>query len=244
MVRMIACVVFVFNGFASLIAICVLLFYYVSSNGKDDYNPVWDMLPESQKELLFFDEANECCKSYWDGFCSSVADQCKPPEPTQKPTNKPIIVNDGETAITYGVDDFSNPSSSFPWNMGNPPEWELVDNAMVSIPVSIDDPAKKTSTLSLKTSFATDTKFKCKVKVDTMMPFDWFSLRINGKVKYPYYASSNGEWTSFGGSLKSGENLIEMVVEAGPSKPAFGRNSGLGYGSGLVFLDDCSLEQD
>lgn len=229
--------------------LCLILL--LSSNGKDDYNTVWDMLPDSQKDLLFFDDANECCVSYWGDLCTYVADQCKPPEPTQKPTNKPIIVNDGETAITFGTDDFDDPTSSFPWKMGDPAEWGITSlesgtgsNTMVSVPVSTEDPSRKTSTLSLKTSFDTDARLKCKVKVDTMMPFDWFSLRINGKVKYPYYASSNGQWTTFGGSLKAGENLIEMVVEAGPTKPSFSRNSGLGYGSGYVWLDDCSLVAD
>lgn len=222
-----------------------------SSNGKDDYNPVWDMLPDSQKDLLFFDDADACCKSYWGDRCFSIADQCKPPETTQKPTNKPIIVIDGEIAITFGTDNFDNPLSSFPWNIGDPPEWEITTlgsetgNAMVSVAVAADDPSKKkTSTITLKTSFDRDARLRCNAKVDTMMPFDWFSLRINGAVEYPYYATSSGKWISFGGKLEAGENLIEMVVEAGPTSPSFSRNSSLGYGSGYVWLDECSLKED
>jgi hypothetical protein len=212
------------------------------SNGKDDYNKVWDMLPESQRDLLFFDDPQECCRSHFGDSCISIADQCKPPEPTMKPTNKPIIVNDGETAITAGKDDFDDPAAGFPWKIeGDPPEWSVIDGMMVNAAVDADGPRKK-SVLALKTSLAFNARFRCNVKVDTMMPFDWFALKINGKVKYPYYSSSNGQWTVFGSNISPGENLVELVVEAGPLKPAHSRNSGLGYGSGHVWLNSCAIE--
>ena len=212
------------------------------SNGKDDYNKVWDMLPDSQRDLLFFDDPEECCQSYFGESCISVADQCKPPEPTMKPTNKPIIINDGETAITAGQDDFDDPATGFPWKIeGDPPEWSAIDGMMVNAKVDADGPRKK-SVLALKTSLAFDARFKCSVKVDTMMPFDWFALKINGKVKYPYYSSSNGQWTVFGSNMNEGENLVELVVESGPVKPSHSRDSGLGYGSGHVWLNSCSIE--
>ena len=164
-----------------------------SSNGKDNYNKVWDNLPDIQKDALFFDEANDCCDAYWGGACSNIDDQCAPPGPTQKPTNKPIIVSNGEIAITLGTDTFEDPSSSFPWNAGDPPQWVIENDierggkTMVSEKVIIGDPLYNKSILSLKTTFTFKTRFKCDAKVDTMMPFDWFSLRVNGSVKYPYY---------------------------------------------------------
>jgi hypothetical protein len=115
---------------------------------------------------------------------------------------------------------------------------------MVNQPVSQEDSARKTSTLSLKTSLSSSARFTCSAKIDTMMPFDWFSLRINGSVKYSHYSSSNDQSVTFGGKLNKGENLLELVVEAGPSKPAFSRNTGSGYGTGQVLLESCTLEKD
>ena len=142
---------------------------------------------------------------------------------------------------------------------------------MVSEKVIIGDPLYNKSILSLKTTFTFKTRFKCDAKVDTMMPFDWFSLRVNGSVKYPYYcecilvcinhtydvqilniialvkyylkASSGGKWVSFGTKIDPGDNLIELVVEAGGMKPSYSRYSGLGYGSGYVWLDNCTIEK-
>ena len=220
-----------------------------SSNGKDDYNKIWDNLPDIQKDALFFDEASDCCDAYWGGSCSNIADQCAPPGPTQHPTNKPIIVSNGEIAITLGTDTFDDPSSSFPWNTGDPPQWAIEtdtmtgEKTMVSEKVIVGDPIHDKSILSLKTTFTFKTRFKCDAKVDTMMPFDWFSLRVNGSVKYPYYSSSGGKWISFGTKIDPGDNLIELVVEAAGAKPSFSRYSGLGYGSGYVWLDNCLIEK-
>jgi hypothetical protein len=118
--------------------------------------------------------------------------------------------------------------------------------SMVNQPVSQEDSARKISTLSLKTILSSSARFTCSAKIDTMMPFsfDWFSLRINGSVRYSYYSSSNDQSVTFGGKLNKGENLLELVVEAGPSKPAFSRNTGSGYGTGQVWLESCTLEKD
>lgn len=45
-------------------------------------------------------------------------------------------------------------------------------------------------------------------------------LNIIALVKYYLKASSGGKWVSFGTKIDPGDNLIELVVEAGGIKPS------------------------
>ena len=237
---------------------------YDSSNGKDNYPKSWDSLAASQKANLFYNDPEECCQSYWGKACSIIDDKCAVTDndtgsepvgssgnPTKKPTSKPVVNDDEQrdTVTSLSTDDFEVPSVALPWIVGNPPQWIITDEESVSGTHSIvnvlatwDGTKKGLRTLTLKTNLSQSTKFKCNVKVDTMMPFDWFSLRVDGNVKYPFYSSSNGKWNQLSSVLSAGEHVVELVVENGPTPPAFDRSSGLTYGSGYVWLDDCRLE--
>jgi len=234
------------------------------SNGKDNYPKSWDSLAASQKASLFYTDPEECCQSYWGKACSIIDDKCAVTDnesgsepvvssgnPTKKPTSKPVVKDDEQhdTVTSLSTDDFEVPSVALPWIVGDPPQWIITDEESVSGTHSIvnvlatwNGNKKGQSTLTLKTDLSQSSKFKCNVKVDIMMPFDWFSLRVDGKVKYPYYSSSNGKWGQLSSVLSAGEHVVELVVENGPTPPAFDRSSGLTYGSGYVWLDDCRLE--
>lgn len=233
-----------------------------SSNGIDDYPKSWDILPEIQKATLFHEDAEACCTSYWGKPCNTIEDKCTSTDnsyvegqyagdPTTKPTNKPLgpTQSTGDTITSFGMDDFEDKASSFPWKMGNPPQWEVTNkqsasgtHSIVNIPTkSYGSGTGSSSTLTLNVNLSQSSRFKCNCLVETRMPFDWFSLRVNGKVKYPYYTTS-GQWTTFGTVLAAGENLIELVVENGPTNPNFDRIIEE-YGSGYVWLDDCVFER-
>eukprot|EP00804_Cyclotella_cryptica_P016857 CCRYP_001834-RB/>CCRYP_001834-RB protein AED:0.06 eAED:0.06 QI:339/1/1/1/1/1/5/159/885 len=234
------------------------------SNGKDDYPKSWDTLTSTQKASLFFEDPEECCQSYWGKACRSIDDKCagtgndsgsipvvSSGNPTKKPTSSSILQNDEQhdTMTSLGTDDFEDSSVALPWIVGSPPQWNINvkesvsgTHSIVNMPATWNGLKKGQSTLALKTNLSQSARFKCNVKVDTKMPFDWFSLRVDGKVKYPYYSTSNGKWTQVGSVLSAGEHFVELVVENGPTPPTFDRSTGLSYGTGYVWLDDCGLE--
>ena len=142
-----------------------------------------------------------------------------------------------------GEDDFED-GGTFPWVLGNPPEWEIDENvafsggtSMTNIPSPVASAAKS---LKLHINLPSASALSCKLKVDIAMPFDRFSVVVNGVTRSSYYGREN-EWDTLTTWINPGANTIEFTVVNGDMLPPFDRLTQAKFGTGRVWLDACSL---
>ena len=129
------------------------------------------------------------------------------PEPTLEPTPNPSApFNSASTEIddqtegtefvnlVSGSDDFEGNdrlAASLPWILGNPPQWTIDDTVVYSGTKSIRNfPVTgigATSDLTLKVTMPDVAVMKCQAKVDVSMPFDMFTLLVNGEQRNSYF---------------------------------------------------------
>jgi len=137
---------------------------------------------------------------------------------------------------------------TMPWDFGDPPEWEIDDSmahsgyhSVTNIPSKVE---LATRTLTLKLDLAAASTITCKMMVDISMPFDRFSVFLNGRIRSNIYQGKD-EWSDLLVGLAPGENTIQFVVTNGDLFPKFDREAEReSYGSGHVWLDDCAIRPD
>ena len=79
-----------------------------SSNGQNDYPKAWDKLPAQQQSGVFFNSAEECCDTYWNGPCV-MTDYCKEnnDDPKDEPEDEPE--DESEKPKEEPVDEVTDP---------------------------------------------------------------------------------------------------------------------------------------
>lgn len=135
-------------------------------------------------------------------------------------------------------------SGTLPWVFGDPPEWEIDENVSFTGDRSITNipstEAGATRTLTLYTNLSAPSTLSCKLKLDVAMPFDRFSLDVNGaRRKTHYYREEN--WVTLATGLHIGENTIEFTVTYTDKVLPFDRSTEARYGTGRVWLDACTV---
>ena len=142
-----------------------------------------------------------------------------------------------------GKDDFEG-NSTLSWILGDPPEWEIDENvsftgdrSITNIPSSV---ASATRTLTLYTNLSAPLILSCKLKLDVAMPFDIFSLDINGSRRKTYYVREE-DWVLLTTGLQKGENTIEFKVTNTDKFVPMDRSAEAKYGTGSVWLDACTV---
>lgn len=146
--------------------------------------------------------------------------------------------------LDAGEDNFEG-DFAMPWDFGDPPEWEIDDSMAFSGYHSLTNIRSNdelaTRTLTLKLDMSAASTITCKMKVDISMPFDRFSVALNGRIRSNFYQGKD-EWSDLLVALSPGENTIQFIVTNGDLFPKFDRETEREtYGSGHVWLDDCVL---
>lgn len=146
-----------------------------------------------------------------------------------------VLTSDGE-------DDFEG-DGTLPWVLGTPPEWEIDENVAFTGTKSMRNiPALEVSavrSLNLHTNLSTASTLSCKLKLDISMPFDRFSLVVNGVVRMMYLQHEDN-WATLTTVINPGENTIEFTVTNSDMFP-FDRSTQAMFGTGHVWLDACTL---
>lgn len=136
-----------------------------------------------------------------------------------------------------GTDDFDG-TGNIPWFLGNPPEWRMRNGFMSNI---ISNELSDVKTLTLKVKLSSPSTLKCTAKLDIAMPFDRFSLSVNGQVRNTYFQQSD-DLVQVVNGIAPGDVTIELQVTNGDMFPGFDRSIEPRYGTGEVQLETCSIE--
>jgi hypothetical protein len=105
--------------------------------------------------------------------------------------------------ITVGFDSFDglDDSKPFPWIFGSPEEWVRDTTHKLAGTGSLRNVAPtgngESSTLSLKIRTTSPGVMKCYAFIETAMPYDSFSMEVNGVPRYVSYSPSN-DWVTVG----------------------------------------------
>ena len=150
----------------------------------------------------------------------------------------------GFVVFNGGKDDFEG-GGAIPWLFGSPPEWTIDSSNAYSGQKSVTNiPTKTTSattSLKLEINIPHPGSISCKAKVDTSMPFDRFSVHINGVQRKVFYQPEQEDWINLATGLAPGDNEIEFRVTNGDMFPDFDRAEAPRYGTGHVWMDECDI---
>lgn len=150
---------------------------------------------------------------------------------------------------SYTTDDFDSSLSqlTIPFDLSNQ-QWEITSTKSHSGVHSITNThnatsgkAADTAELILKINLPAPTTISCMALIDTSMPFDYFTLVINGHQRNTYHQHHGEEWMRVLTGLDSGENTIVFRVENGGEGVGFLDRDYDHFGSGSVYLDDCEI---
>lgn len=145
--------------------------------------------------------------------------------------------------INGGDDDFEG-GGSIPWDLGSPPQWKI-DNtvassgshSMTNIPST---EVKSVHSLKLHMTTTTPGTIMCKIKVNISMPFERFSVHVNGKPRNVYYQPED-KWMNWATGFTPGDNSLEFRITNGDMFPEFDRSQQPRFGTGHVYVDDCII---
>eukprot|EP00571_Detonula_confervacea_P010462 CAMPEP_0172304948 /NCGR_PEP_ID=MMETSP1058-20130122/6286_1 /TAXON_ID=83371 /ORGANISM="Detonula confervacea, Strain CCMP 353" /LENGTH=800 /DNA_ID=CAMNT_0013016355 /DNA_START=32 /DNA_END=2431 /DNA_ORIENTATION=- len=165
--------------------------YQTCTNSPSEYPASWDE-SVAARAYFFFHTAEECCATRFpqgsDGG-SGGGGECSVQD---------VLASDGKGTSEFtvlddlgGMENFDNETLVLPFDLGTPPQWErdtVVSfsgtHALTNIPAI---GLGATSELTLKINVAARSTFQCYAKIDTSMPYDNFSLSINGQQRNTYY---------------------------------------------------------
>ena len=177
-------------------------------------------------DYFLHDTIEGCCQMF--GGTCETRDWCA--EQNQGKINGAKLQNEGTFQKYNGI---------ISWNFGSPPEWEvdLDTNWMINIPSS---ETSVTRSLITEVNLPNRGSMICNIKIDISMPFDRFSIIVNGQQVQQYYQRVE-EWTSISSDLVAGDNMIEFRVTNGDMFPGFDRLQMTHYGTGYVSIDQCEI---
>ncbi|KAL7539460.1 hypothetical protein ACHAXR_009304 [Thalassiosira sp. AJA248-18] len=196
------------------------------------YPPGWDH--EAAAEHYLYDSSDECCMGKYPDDCT-VLDEC----------SLAAMTATGFFPIEP-LTDYA--SADLPWDMGV--QWRLDDtvkategsSSITNIPLRGYPPGTKAD-LALRIDVPENSRatLHCVAKIDTHMPFDTFSVLVDGIEKSVYNAAEDG-WTEVVRGFVPGEHSIIFRVQNSFIETGFDReDSGGAHGSGHVWLDDCKI---
>ena len=80
----------------------------------------------------------------------------------------------------------------FPWDFGNPPQWKVgkmltslsARGTLTNIPHNYGPNVTSDLTLRLNVTSGSSASLECLAMIDTSMPFEYFSLRVDGQPRH------------------------------------------------------------
>lgn len=170
---------------------------------------------------MFFQTSHDCCSSRYPGECTVV-----------DVTDDSTFDGGGALAGLYDV--------------GTPAQWELSNttsypggHSITNIIPTLPRAPGMTSDLTIKITVTHHSTLRCMGKIDTSMPFDFFTLTINGQQRNSYHTKLDG-WIQIVDRISPGENTIVFRVENSEDSYGFNRTEEY-FGGGHVYLDDCEI---
>ena len=205
----------------------------------DNYPTAWD---SEAKFFLFETHASCCINSMWPSCAKR--DECAGEEPAGNDNHGGPGGDDAIKEINESVrEDFEGSSLVLPFQLGS--GWTFDDSYGISGKRSIVNiPSKSTSAevdLVLRITTTGSGTLTCSAKVDIGMPFDRFSLHVNGQQRNTYFRPE-AQIRDLSADISPGENEVIFRITNGHMFPQFSRlNDASAYGTGYVHIDDCNL---
>ncbi|KAL9180618.1 hypothetical protein ACHAXT_011071 [Thalassiosira profunda] len=191
------------------------------------YPSVWDDDP-SARSWFFFRSAEECCLTRY-------PDDCNIEDVTQAGDFSPLGPSE--------ADDFEG-VQGLPWDFGEPAQWQVSDErstsgsyAVSNLPVS---GLGTTADLVLKIIVPAPSIVSCKALIGTSMPYDHFSLVVNGEPRNMYHQPVDG-WIPVTTGVAPGKNTLIFRVQNADFEHNTGDERLEMFGTGRVWLDDCTV---
>ena len=198
------------------------------------YPREWSQIPEGFQHQYFFATAEDCCKQAKFGIPGkdcNVEDTCAEVEYHQLDSDmiKDIV--------------------DFPWDFGNPPQWKVgkmltslsTRGTLTNIPHNYGPNVTSDLTLRLNVTSGSSASLECLAMIDTSMPFEYFSLRVDGQPRHVWYEELN-DITQIATTFGPGKHTIVFRVHTASFDPGFNRTEhGHSYGNGQVWLDRCQI---
>ena len=194
-----------------------------------------------------------------------VLDECPPPADGVAV----VPAEDAAAPTTATTTTVANPDEEFimveagsimagedlPWDLGDTPQW-VFDSAvspangdgagsLVNIPA--DGPLTHND-LVLKVAIPVWGWIKCMAKIDVHMPFDYFTVLVNGEVRVQHHekAPDGVAWAPVGTGFNPGNQTIVFRVQNSDypleSLGVDRQGNEDRYGTGLVWLSQCRIK--
>ena len=205
----------------------------------DQFPAYW----ESKAEFFLFGTYGACCANFGWPSCKK-RDECAEEQPAGNDGDSDPNIDDANTVISESVsEDFEGSSLVLPFQLGS--GWTFDDSYGISGKRSIVNiPNELTSVetdLALRITTTSPGALTCSVKVDIGMPFDRFSLHVNGQQRHTYFRPET-QILSLRAGILPGENEVIFRITNGRMFPQFERTRDVSvYGTGYVHIDDCNL---
>lgn len=194
-----------------------------------DYPLDWDLA--SVENFALFPTAEECCEAVSPGVagCSIVSRECA-------------------SALQLENSEDGQWTTDLPWEYGSPAQWRLDDTVssprnVASSPSMTNVPATglgATSDLTLRFHVPAVARLQCDVLADVYMPFDLFTLYVDGEPRHQYGGGGLEGWTTIMTGFGEGDHKITFRVEKFDKDVGFQRSYEM-HGTGRVWLDQCKM---
>lgn len=220
---------------------------------------MWD--EPTARHHFFFGTAEECCETRFPDGCTIEDYQEVSNEAVTLPTMTTTTTTEATIAVgtidtngytilgPHTIEDFDGAAPTLPFDYyGKPdPQWRLDDTVSYSGTHSItnipNDGINTKSDLSLKINVQQSSIVKCQAKIDVSLPYEYFTLIVNGQQRNTYTQKLDG-WVPVVTSVLAGGNTIVFRVQnhhTEVSDGMMGERLEDHYGSGRVWIDDCEV---
>jgi len=182
-----------------------------------------------QREHMLFATAEECCGTRFPDVDCITRDDCTPEFYPLEPNQFLEVM---------------------PWKFGD--DWKTDEDipflgssghSVTNLSMEGRGPGAS-SDISLKIYVPVKAKISCMSIIDVHMPFEYFTVTVNGEERQEFNAARNGgdRWWRIYDELSAGNNEIVYRVQNNNYVPDFHRQEDYGdYGSGKVWLDHCRI---
>lgn len=138
----------------------------------------------------------------------------------------------------------ADPAGPIPWVVTDPPQWIIDDTVKNEGQSSLRNVAPvglgASSDLTLHVKLTTTMLINCRAKIDVGMPFDMFQLVVDGTPRMILVQPVEKKWITIATGIPPGDHTIQFRVINNDLEIPIPRTE-KPYGTGFVWLDQCSL---
>jgi len=239
---------------------------YQTCTNTPEYPPAWDEYPAA-RAYFFFHTAEECCATRFSNGCT--VEDVRAEQGGGGAAGEGGDNGSGSGSTTDGDDGNEGASSTDEYHTFlGPRTIEDFDGAIQGLPFQFHGWTYDTTThrsssfsatnipstrpgastdLTLKVRVTSPTMISCMGKIDTSMPFEIFTMLVNGQQRNTYYepvmrmGEEEEQWIEILTGLGPGENIVTFRVQNSGRYDASAMERVGVFGTGRVWLDDCAV---